>query len=370
MDVDSLLDSGILPHAVIRLGIRRNLAKRLQEVATPDLASATARKQGYVARLRLQPIAIETDTANKQHYEVGTGVLAATLGPYMKYSSCWYPEVENEGSNSALLSSAGRLLSRFVPWKSRKRTTLAEAEVAMLSSYIEKADLDDDMHILDLGCGWGSCSLFFAEKLPKAKITAFSNSRTQKIYIDEQAKKRGLTNLTVITGDVVDYEFAPESFDRVVSIELFEHMKNYELLLAKVGRALRPGGKLFVHLFNHATTPYDYEEGWMSTYFFTGGTMPSADLLHYFQHDLTLEKQWWVNGRHYSRTCEDWLQNMIDNRKAMMPGLVATYGDKDAVAWYYRWQVFYMACSELFNYRGGDTWGVSHYLFSKAAEKK
>ncbi|CAK7240479.1 MAG: hypothetical protein STHCBS139747_001921 [Sporothrix thermara] len=364
------VDSSYLPHAVIRMGIRRNLAQRLDEVASPDLASATARKQSFVDRLRLQPIAIETDTANKQHYEVGTGVLAATLGPYMKYSCCWYPEVEQEAKGTGLLASVGRQLSPLMSLgSSSSRTTLAEAEVAMLQSYIVKAQLEDGMRILDLGCGWGSCSLFFAERLPKAQITAFSNSRTQKLYIDDQAKKRGLTNLTVITGNVVEYEFEPASFDRIVSIELFEHMKNYELLMAKVGRALRPGGKLFVHLFSHATTPYDYEEGWMTTYFFTGGTMPSADLLHYFQRDLTLEKQWWVNGEHYSRTCEDWLQNMVDNKAAMMPGLVETYGKKDAMAWYYRWQVFYLACSELFSYRGGDVWGVSHYLFSKADEQ-
>ncbi|OAA64617.1 cyclopropane-fatty-acyl-phospholipid synthase [Niveomyces insectorum RCEF 264] len=358
MNIDTLLDRGWLPRPLIRLGIRRQLEIRLREIASADRAAATARTQDYVALLRSRPIAVATDTANAQHYEVGTGVLAATLGPYMKYSSCLYPELDEvKPSWSSWLRPTTT---------TKKKTDLAGAEVAMLSSYIDKAGLKDGMRILDLGCGWGSCSLFLAERLPKAQITAFSNSRTQKTYIDAQAQARGLANLTVITGNVVDYEFPPASFDRVVSIELFEHMKNYELLMAKIARALRPGGKLFVHIFAHATTPYDYEDGWMTTHFFTGGTMPSADLLHYFQCDLALERQWWVNGRHYAQTCEAWLQNMLAHRAAMWPDLVATYGGAaQAAVWYNRWQVFYMACAELFNYRGGDTWGVAHYLFAK-----
>jgi len=218
---------------------------------------------------------------------------------------------------------------------------------------------------LDLGCGWGSGALYFAEMLPKSNITAFSNSRTQKEYIDSKAKEKGLSNLKVITGNVVDYEFEEENFDRVVSIELFEHMKNYEQLMAKVARALKPGGKLFVHIFSHKDTPYDYEEGWMTEHFFTGGTMPSADLLLYFQEDLKIEKQWWVNGKHYSKTCEHWLSNQIANKKKIWPHLVETYGEENVTTWYNRWEIFYMACSELFAYQGGDTWGVSHYLFEK-----
>lgn len=153
-------------------------------------------------------------------------------------------------------------------------------------------------------CGWGSAALYFAEIFPHSQITAFSNSKSQKKYIDQQAVSKGMVNLHVITGDIVDYEFDAGTYDRVVSIELFEHMKNYDLLMAKVARSLKAGGKLFVHIFNHQTTPYNFEDGWMSTHFFAGGTMPSADLLHYFQKDLTLTKQWWISGKHYAKTCE------------------------------------------------------------------
>lgn len=215
-------------------------------------------------------------------------------------------------------------------------------------------------------CGWGSASLYFAEIFPNSSITAFSNSRTQKEYIDAQAAAKGLKNLRVVTGDVVDHEFEHEHYDRVVSIELFEHMKNYELLLAKVHRALKPGGKLFVHYFAHKTSPYDFEDGWMTEHFFTGGTMPSADLLHFFQRDMTLRQQWWVNGKHYAKTCEDWLTRMTEGRKALWPHLEDTYGKEKASVWFYRWQIFYMACAELFAYEGGDTWGVVHYLFEKS----
>jgi cyclopropane fatty-acyl-phospholipid synthase-like methyltransferase len=207
--------------------------------------------------------------------------------------------------------------------------------------------------------------------LPNSQITAFSNSRTQKEYIDFQAKAKGLTNLDVITGDIATNTFANTSlegaFDRVLSIELFEHMKNYELLMNKCHTLLKPNGKLFVHYFCHKTTPYDFESGWMTTHFFTGGTMPSADLLLYFQKDLALEKQWWVNGKHYARSLEAWLERMSEarQRESMWPHLEETYGTSEAWRWFYRWEVFYMACAELFAFNGGEEWGVCHYLFQK-----
>ncbi|MCJ1461144.1 hypothetical protein MMC28_011526 [Mycoblastus sanguinarius] len=338
MNYEWVLDGGYLPQAVIRYGIRRQLQDRIKTIHATSLEESYNTKMQYVKALRTRPMAVETATANTQHYEVGTGVLKACLGPRMKYSCCLYPT---------------------------GKETLGQAEVQMLETYVEKAKLADGMRILDLGCGWGSGALYFAEIFPNARITAFSNSRTQKAYIDEQANSKGLSNLNVITGDVVDFEFEKDTFDRVVSIELFEHMKNYELLLAKVARALKPQGRLFVHIFAHKTTPYDFEGGWMSTHFFSGGTMPSADLLHYFQKDLNLREQWWVSGKHYAHTCEDWLSKMNESKKEIWPHLEDTYGEKSAAMWFYRWQIFYMACAELFAYGGGETWGVSHYLFQK-----
>ncbi|KAL8761827.1 MAG: hypothetical protein Q9184_002070 [Pyrenodesmia sp. 2 TL-2023] len=334
-----LLDGGYLPQTIIRYGIRSQLRDRIGSIESTCLEDAYNKKMQYVEALRTRPMAIETDAANAQHYEVGTGVLQACLGPRMKYSSCLYPT----GTE-----------------------TLGQAEIEMLDTYVEKSEVKDGMAILDLGCGWGSAALYFAEIFPHSQITAFSNSTLQKKYIDQQASFKGLSNLKAIKGDIVNYEFAPDSYDRIISIEMFEHMKNYELLMAKIARALKPRGKLFVHIFTHKTTPYDFEDGWMSTHFFSGGTMPSADLLHYFQKELTLAKQWWVSGKHYARTCEDWLTRMGNNKESIWPHLEETYGKDNAEVWFRRWQIFYLACAELFAYEGGDTWGVSHYLFQKA----
>jgi cation-transporting ATPase 13A2 len=345
--VNRAIDNGYLPSTIIRYGIRAQLADRLRNISTTSLTQAYETKMKYVEALRSRPIAIETGKANEQHYEVGTGVLKACLGTRMKYSCCLY------GSNEKIDTTE----------------TLDAAEDKMLEEYVTRAELVDGQNVLDLGCGWGSASLYFAEKFPGSKITAFSNSRTQREYIEGKANEKKLSNLRVVTGDVVEHEFEEGMYDRVVSIELFEHMKNYELLLAKVSRALKPGGKLFVHIFAHKTTPYDFETGWMTEHFFTGGTMPSADLLLYFQRDLTLKQQWWVNGRHYAKTCEDWLSKMNASKKEIWPHLEETYGNQEATKWFYRWQVFYMACAELFAYEGGDTWGVSHYLFEKTVKQ-
>ncbi|KAF2756016.1 S-adenosyl-L-methionine-dependent methyltransferase [Pseudovirgaria hyperparasitica] len=340
---EALLDSGVLPHAVIRLGIRTQLRQRIQLISSTSLESSWVTKMKYVDLLRTRPIAIETKTANEQHYEVGTGVLAACLGPRMKYSCCLY---EDDGRGGI-------------------KGSLAEAEDRMLDLYVQRAGVVDGMSVLDLGCGWGSLSLYLAARFPKSPITGFSNSATQKTYIDARAAALGLKNLTIVTGDVVEHTFEAAAYDRVISIELFEHMKNYELLMAKVSHALVPSGKLFLHIFHHANTPYDFEDGWMTTHFFTGGTMPSADLMHFFQRDLTLTRQWYVNGKHYARTCEDWLSKMCASKKEIWPHLVETYGADKASVWWVRWQVFYMACAELFAWDGGEVWGVGHYLFEK-----
>ncbi|KAF7186967.1 (S)-coclaurine N-methyltransferase [Pseudocercospora fuligena] len=342
--VEKVVDSGYLPEFVLRRGIRQQLQTRINMISSTSLADSYETKMKYVDLLRTRPIAVETASANEQHYEVGTGVLTTMLGPRMKYSSCLYP---------------------------KGTETLAQAEIAMLESYVEKAQMKDGMRIFDLGCGWGSLSLYLAEVFPNSNITAFSNSKTQKQHIDSEARRKGLRNLEVVTGDIATYSFAGTrlegEFDRVLSIELFEHMKNYELLLAKISTLLKPKGKLFVHYFCHKNSPYDFESGWMTTYFFTGGTMPSADLLHYFQRDLKLQRQWWVSGKHYAKTCEDWLSKMNANKKQLWPHLEETYGKESTATWFYRWQVFYLACAELFAWNGGEEWGVCHYLFEKPA---
>lgn len=342
---EPLLDGGYIPIPVLRRGIRAQLAVRKQEITFPDVGAALAHKLSFVEDLKKRPIAINTEDANKQHYEVATEFIQMCLGPRMKYSCCLYPT---------------------------GRETLAEAEELMLASYVEKAGLKPGMKILDLGCGWGSLSLYLAQHLPTCEITALSNSRTQKVFIDAAAKERGFTNLTVVTGDVKEYNFPAASFDRVMSVEMFEHMKNYAFLLAKVSEWLRPEGKLFVHIFCHKDQPYDYLEtdGWMSQYFFAGGTMPSSDLFLYFQDHLTVENHWAINGKHYSRTCEDWLKLQLSHKREAEPFLAQTYGKGQVTRWYNRWIVFYLACSELFNYNDGNEWYVTHMLMKKKEIKK
>ena len=221
-------------------------------------------------------------------------------------------------------------------------------------------------------CGWGSLALFAAAKFPESRYVAVSNSRTQKQFIDARAKELGILNLTVVTADAA--EFVPEenAFDRCVSVEMFEHMKNYATLLSRIGSALRPGGKLFVHIFVHRSMPYHFESSggptdWMARHFFSGGTMPSADLLPRFcDQNLSLVRQWAVSGVHYSRTLEDWLVRHDRARSQILPLFEETYGSmKEAKRWFARWRIFYLSCSELFKYKGGDTWFVAHYLFEK-----
>jgi cyclopropane-fatty-acyl-phospholipid synthase len=239
----------------------------------------------------------------------------------------------------------------------------------MLALYAERAQLADGQTILELGCGWGSLCLYNAKKFPRAQITAISNSRTQKEHIDAEAKKHGLTNLTIITADINVFDTAPAQFDRVVSVEMFEHLKNYQRLFAHISRWLKPGGMLFTHIFTHHRFSYHFvsrdSTDWMSRYFFTGGQMPAHDLLPQFQDDLKLVADWKVNGRHYQQTAEHWLQNMDAHRAEIFPLFVQTYGAENATKWWAYWRVFYLSCAELWGYRGGEEWLVSHYLFRK-----
>jgi cyclopropane-fatty-acyl-phospholipid synthase len=334
--IDFLLEKDLLPDTLIRFGIRRLLAQRIREESPRYDAAA------YVADLRTRPIAEDTRAANEQHYEVPTTFYERCLGKRLKYSGCYYPT---------------------------GRETLDEAEEHMLAQYVERGRLADGQEVLELGCGWGSLSLYLAERFPRSRITGVSNSRTQKEHIDGQARRRGLTNLRILTADMNRFDIGAGQFDRVVSIEMFEHMKNYAQLLASVARWLKPGGLLFVHIFTHHRFSYHFvprdATDWMARYFFTGGQMPAHDLLSAFQDDLKLVADWKVNGRHYQQTAEHWLANMDRNRDEILPLFRDTYGADQARKWWVYWRVFYMSCAELWGYRGGEEWLVSHYLFRK-----
>ncbi|MBS1962120.1 MAG: class I SAM-dependent methyltransferase [Bdellovibrionales bacterium] len=340
----SLAERGWVPDPVLRAGIRRLCRDRLRALRGPDADSERARLQSYVDDLRRAPIAVATREANEQHYEVPAEFYLRVLGKNLKYSSAYY---------------------------ATGRESLDAAEDAALAETIARAGLADGMRILELGCGWGSLTLAMARAFPNAKITAVSNSTSQRRFILDRAAKEGLRGVEVVTRNVAEgLDFAAGTFDRVVSVEMFEHMKNYARLLGEVARVLKPGGKLFVHIFTHRTFAYPFEsegeDNWMGRYFFTGGQMPSHDLLLHFQDDLRIESEYAWSGRHYGRTAEDWLANLDRNRDEVLGIFRATYGDAtEANRWFNRWRIFFLACAELFAYAGGSEWGVSHYVFRK-----
>jgi cyclopropane-fatty-acyl-phospholipid synthase len=339
-----LLEHDRVPDFLIRHAIRRLLKARLagENRGSPEAQQEHLMK--LIGRLQQSPVAIDTENANLQHYEVPSDFFRHVLGPHLKYSSCYYR---------------------------RPDETLGEAETNMLQLTAERAGLQDGDRILELGCGWGSLSLWMAEHLPHSRITVVSNSRSQKRFIDARTAALGLGNLEVITADVNRLNFdAGIRFDRVVSVEMFEHMRNYETLLRRIAGWLEPHGTLFVHIFTHKMYAYPFEvrdeTDWMAKYFFSGGIMPSDDLLLYFQKDLTLTHHWQVDGTHYRRTAEQWLANMDAHRAQIEPILAATYGKDQMLRWWVYWRVFFMSCAELWGYAGGREWMVSHYLFEKA----
>lgn len=345
MIIDKLLESNLLPDSLIRVGIRRLLRARLNEETKENPERQQAHLMALIGELKKSPIAVHTDDANEQHYEVPTEFFQFVLGPHMKYScGYWTPGTD----------------------------TLAQSEETMLALTCDRAGLQDGQDILELGCGWGSLTLFMAKRFPHSAITAVSNSATQKTFIDREAKKRRLRNVTVVTADMNTFT-TRKKFDRVVSVEMFEHMRNYERLLEKIAAFLKDDGKLFVHIFSHKDIAYKFEAkndtDWMSRYFFTGGIMPSDDLLFYFNRHLVVEDHWHVPGTHYQRTSEAWLKNMDRHRTAIMPILEETYGPQETTRWWVYWRVFFMACAELWGFKNGEEWIVSHYLFSKGRKR-
>lgn len=338
--IDALLEKNVLPDWLIRIGIRRLLRQRLAEITEP---SASAQVDRFAAALRTMPIAVNTADSKAQHYEVPTRFYQHCLGPRLKYSSCLY-ETGKEN--------------------------LPEAEEKMLALTCERARLADGQMVLELGCGWGSLTLWVAEKYPRTRIVGVSHSRTQREHILGEAARRGLRNVDIITCDMTQFDFPAESVDRVISVEMFEHMKNWPQLMANIARWLRPEGLFFAHVFTHARFCYHFEardeSDWMSRYFFTGGMMPAHDLFPRFQDDLQLVQDWRVSGLHYARTAEHWLENMDARRAEIIPLLAETYGPDQALKWWSYWRVFYLACAELWAFREGSEWHVSHYLFRKS----
>ena len=335
-----LTEAGLLPDSLVRAGIRRLLRQRLAAIHADDRELSTRIESGFVELMRDSEVAPVPELANEQHYEVPAAFFDAALGEHRKYSCCfWQPGTE----------------------------TLDEAEADALRITCERARIENGQAILDLGCGWGSLSLWIAGRYPQSRVTAVSNSQSQHDFITAQAKARGLDNLEVRVCDMNDFD-TDARYDRIVSVEMFEHMRNYEVLYARVARWLAPQGLFFKHIFCHRTTPYEFvdqgPQDWMSRHFFSGGIMPSFDLPLHFQRDLQLVDRWAWNGQHYARTSNAWLQRMDRQRGKIMPILNATYGEAMASTWFVRWRIFFMACAELFDFNEGEEWFVGHYLFA------
>jgi cyclopropane-fatty-acyl-phospholipid synthase len=339
---EPMVELGVVPDFLIRAMIRRLLRQRIAAETAPDVEQQQARLTRYIQNLKASPIAIHTASANQQHYEVPAEFFAKVLGQHRKYS-CGY-------------------------WLAGD--TLNQAELRMLELSAERAQIEDGHSILDLGCGWGAFSLYAAARFPRSTVMGVSNSASQREYIEQQARERGLHNLTIVTADINTFD-PGKRFDRIVSIEMMEHVRNYQSLLKNVASWMNPQAKLFVHIFTHRAFAYPFEvrdsSDWMSQHFFTGGQMPSHNLLLHFQDDLHVREQWVVSGQHYQKTSEAWLRNMDQHRENILDLFASVYGEGQAQRWFVRWRIFFMACAELWGYRDGSEWLVSHYLFEKPA---
>ena len=337
-----LIEKGLVPDAILRLAIRRLLAQRLRDEQAGDPAAVGRRTANFVRQMRESPIAIATADANAQHYEVPPPFFEIVLGRQLKYSGClWGPDA----------------------------ATLDAAEDAMLALTGERARLADGQDVLELGCGWGSLTLWMAERYPHSRITAVSNSSDQRRFIEERARQRALGNVSVVTADMNSFHpGAP--FDRVVSVEMFEHMRNWPLLLSRVAAWMRPDARLFLHVFSHREVAYPFDvrdaSDWMAREFFTGGLMPSDGLLAHFQDALSIEEHWQVDGTHYQKTAEAWLANLDRRRNEALAILARTYGAARARERFWAWRLFFLACAECWGYRNGTEWIVSHYRLIKS----
>ena len=337
------MERGRIPDVFIGFGIRYLLRQRLASLPLDDPEAGETYLGHFLESMVSGPVAPLPEMANQQHYELPPVFFEQVLGARCKYSGCYWPEGVN---------------------------TLDEAETHALQVTCARAEIADGQTILELGCGWGSLSLWMAQHYPASRITAVSNSHAQRVYILDRAAQAGLTNLEVITADMNDF-YPSRRYDRVVSVEMFEHIRNWRELFHRIADGLNPGGKFFMHIFCHRALPYEFiaadESDWMSRYFFSGGMMPSYDLPLHFQDRLELAARWCWNGQHYEKTSHAWLANMDRHKAEIWPILAATYGAALAQIWWTRWRVFFMACSELFGYRGGKEWLVGHYLFESPA---
>ena len=338
-------EQGYVPDKVIRHGIRRLLAERLIEIQHDNCSSMADEQYHFIKNMKDAPVAVVPEKANEQHYEVPATFFDMVLGEHRKYSCCYWTDDTD---------------------------SLDTAEANALEETCQHAKLEDGQNILELGCGWGSLSLWMAEHYPNSRITAVSNSHSQRDHIVSKAVERGIDNLNVITCDMNDFDI-DQQFDRIVSVEMFEHMRNWSQLYQNVSRWLKDDGLFFKHIFVNRGVPYLFleldESDWMSRHFFSGGMMPSDDLPLHFQQDLSLERQWRWQGAHYERTSNAWLSNMDDNKSALWPILEDPYGPDQAKKWWMRWRMFFMACAELFAFNNGQEWYVAHYLFAKRQYK-